>query len=175
MSLDYGSSNAFGNNARGRTSVLAGDMAISVGTKLAVLDGIYLAPDLTLGYGTFAVRDFTDSSGVSIRSNRLTTGSGTAGLTLGYQDETTLRGGLNLYARVALVQPFGDNLILTASKDGGTISPEVLNQNRLSADYSIGGRIRIQDGVSVLIEGGRTTGPTLASSYTARARLDLTW
>ncbi|GJD32979.1 hypothetical protein PMNALOAF_4260 [Methylobacterium adhaesivum] len=175
MSLDYGSGNAFGNTARGRTSVLAGDVAVSLGSKFALLDGLYLAPDVTLGYGTFVVRDFIDSNGVSIRSDKLMTGSGTAGLTLGYQDDTTLRGGLNLYTRVALVQPFGDNLVLTASKDNGTISPTILDQNRLSVDYSIGGRIRMHDQVSILIEGGRTTGPTLASNYNARARLDVTW
>lgn len=91
---------------------MAGDVAIAAGLRVALTGGRYLAPDATLGLGTFSLRGITDSSGASIRSDRRVTGLGTAAPTLCHYFGTPLRAarpftpGWRWYCRSAATSTF---------------------------------------------------------------------
>lgn len=152
----YTARDSQGRNIGGRYRTEAGQLYAESGYPFKLSRGYYIEPQLGLSAGTIRDSQHTTVNGVQIKQDRLDTSFARAGAEFG----KTLRGAQvqgNAYARVSALHYFGDNLDITASKDGGSFTPETADRKGTGAELALGADIRFNSSRSGLFFEAATT------------------
>lgn len=108
------------------------------GYPFELANGYYIEPQLGLSVGTIRGNRHTTRNGVQIDQDRLVSSVARAGVEIG----KSLRGaGINggLYVRASALHYQGDNLDISASKDGGSIAPDTAERKGMGSEWVLGG------------------------------------
>lgn len=136
-------------------------------------NGYYIEPQLGLSVGVVRGSQHTTRNGVEIDQDRQVSSVARAGVELG----KTLQGvGMNggLYARASALRYQGEQLDISASKDGGSIAPDTVARKGNGHEFVLGGDVGFGP-TNLFIEASTASAVDAERSWAVQAGLRHSW
>lgn len=138
----YSARDSQGRNIGGRYRTEAGQVYAEGGYPFKLGNGYYIEPQLGLAAGTLSGSRHATANGVLINQDKLDTSYARAGVAVGRTLlGTRLQG--HAYARASALHYLGDNLDITASKDGGSIAPDTADRTGTGGEFTLGADVNL--------------------------------
>lgn len=176
LSSDYSATNQEDSTSIGTFHAKAVHATVEAGYPFDMGHGMTLEPSASVVGGVLSGDHDVTSAGVSMNMPRTSFGMAKAGVTLRHEG-TTGPVAHELYGRVARLQTFGDNMPITASKDGGSISTTAANGQHGGYEAALGvsanlGRSR---NLTLSLEGSKQQLSGAGSAWTGLVTLKYRW
>jgi outer membrane autotransporter protein len=173
LEISYVARDSAGREIVGKNRTQAGRVYAESGYPIQLTDAYYIEPQLGLSVGRIRGNQRRARNGVAIDQGSQTTGVARPGMTFGktLQGER-LRG--NLYVRAAALHYFGDDLDITASKDGGSILVDTAKRTGSGSEFALGVDVGFA-ATGLFIEASEASGVDTKRSWSVQAGLRHSW
>jgi outer membrane autotransporter protein len=138
----YSARDSQGRDISGRYRTEAGQAYAEGGYPFKLGNGYYIEPQLGLAAGSVRGSRHTTANGVLIKQDKLDTSYARTGVAVGRTLQGVRLQG-NVYARASALHYLGDNLDITASKDGGSIAPDTADRKGTGGEFTLGADVNL--------------------------------
>jgi outer membrane autotransporter protein len=171
----YRTSDSEGRAIAGEYRTQAGQLYVEGGRTFKLANAYYIEPQLALSASAISANRHSTSNGVHIDQDKLDTSFARAGVTFGKVLQGQRLNG-NVYARASALHYLGDNVDITASRDGGSIVPESLDREGTQGELLVGGDMVLGNGrTGLFLEAAGTTGAETKQHWTVQAGFRHSW
>jgi outer membrane autotransporter protein len=171
----YAASDSEGRATAGEYRTEASQLYLEGGRTFKLANSYYIEPYLGLSAGAIRGSKHTTSNGVQIDQDKIDTSLARAGVTFG----KTLHGERlngNVYARASALHYLGDDVDITASRDGGSIVPDSLDRKGTEGELLVGGDIVLgNQRTGLFLEAAGSTGAETKQHWTVQAGFRHSW
>lgn len=172
----YNATNLQGSTSAGKFHMKAAHAGVGAGYSFAMGHQLTLEPSASIIAGVMSGDRDVTSTGVAMETKRTDFGTAKAGVTLRHTGST---GSLSheVYVRVARLETFGDDLSVTASKNGGSISTDATPGRRAGYEAALGVSVDLNKSknLSMTLEASRQQLSGSASGWSGLLGIKYRW
>ncbi|UJB18341.1 MULTISPECIES: autotransporter outer membrane beta-barrel domain-containing protein [Lysobacter] len=171
----YAARDSEGRDIVGKYRTQAGQLYAEGGHTFKLAKSYYVEPQLGLSLGAIRDSEHTTGNGVRISQDTLDASYARVGVAFGRTLEGARLAG-NVYVRAAALHYLGDDLDLTASKQGGSIVPATSDRKGTSGELMLGGDVGFNNKrTSLFLEASGATGAETRQHWAIQAGLRHSW
>ena len=170
----YTATDSAGSDIRGRYKTRAYRLHAEGGVPFRVAQSWYIEPQLGLSVGSVDGSEHTTSNGVRIAHDGYEVSFARAGVAVGRTLQGPRLSG-RLYPRAAARHDFGDDLRITASRDGGSIVPETAERTGRGGEFGAGADLAVGARTGVYFEASKATATDTERDWGVQAGFRYSW